>query len=70
MKVKKSHGLSMFLDDKTEMAGVVTKPNGENMEYAQASGSLLLPVHDRTEVPTISNACLRRRVRCVLIFST
>ena len=41
MKVKMSHGLSMFLDDKTEMAGVVTKPNGENMEYAQASGSLL-----------------------------
>ena len=41
MKVKKSHGLSMFLDDMTEMAGVVTKPNGENMEYAQASGSLL-----------------------------
>ena len=31
----------MFLDDKTEMAGVVTKPNGESMEYAQASGSLL-----------------------------
>ena len=26
MKVKKSYG-SMFLDDKTEMAGVVTKPN-------------------------------------------
>ena len=31
----------MFLDDKTEMAGVVTKPNEESMEYAQASGSLL-----------------------------
>ena len=41
MKVKKSYGLSMFLDDKTEMAGVVTKPNEESMEYAQASGSLL-----------------------------
>ena len=41
MKVKNSYGLSMFLDDKTEMAGVVTKPNEESMEYAQASGSLL-----------------------------
>ena len=41
MKVKKSYGLTMFLDDMTEMAGVVTKPNGKNMVYAQASGSLL-----------------------------
>ena len=41
MKVKKSYGLKMFLDDMNEMAGVVTKPNEESMEYAQASGSLL-----------------------------
>ena len=41
MKVKRSHGLSMFLDDMIEMAGVGTKPNEESMEYAQASGSLL-----------------------------
>ena len=41
VKVKKSYQLSMFLDDKTQMAGVVTKPNGESMENAQASGSLL-----------------------------
>ena len=41
MKVKKSYGLSMFLDYMTEMACVGTKPNEESMEYAQASGSLL-----------------------------
>ena len=41
MKVKMSYRLSMFLDDETEVAGVVTKPNEESMEYAQASGSLL-----------------------------
>ena len=29
-----------FLDDTTEMACVVTEPNEESMEYAQASGSL------------------------------
>ena len=40
MKVKSSNRLTMFLDDKTEMVGVVTKPNEESMEYAQASGSL------------------------------
>ena len=31
----------MFLDGKTEMAGVVTNPNEESIEYARASGSLL-----------------------------
>ena len=41
VKVKKSYGLSIFLDDKTEMAGVVTKPSEESVENAQASGSLL-----------------------------
>ena len=30
----------MFLDDKTEMAGVVTKPNEEIMEHVQTYGSL------------------------------
>ena len=41
MKVKNSYRLTMFLDDKTEMAGVVTKPNEESTEHAQTSGSLL-----------------------------
>ena len=40
MKVKKSNMLTMFLDDKTEMANVVTKPN-ERIEYCQTSASLL-----------------------------
>ena len=35
MKVMKSNKLAMFLDDKTEMAGVATKPNEESIEYAQ-----------------------------------
>ena len=70
VKVKKSYGLTMFLDDMTEMAGVVTKPNEESMEYAQASGSLLCRCMTEPRSPTISNACLRRSVRCVLIFST
>ena len=40
MKVKKSNMLTMFLDDKTETANVVTKPN-ERIEYCQTSASLL-----------------------------
>ena len=31
----------MFLEDKTEMAGVMKEPHEESMEYAHASGSSL-----------------------------
>ena len=31
----------MFLDDKTEMAGVVPEPNEKSKEYAQSSGSII-----------------------------
>ena len=41
MKVKKSKRLKMFLDDKTQMTGVVIQPNEKSMVYAQTSGSLL-----------------------------
>ena len=34
MKDMKSNRLTMFLDDKTEMAGVATKPNEESTENA------------------------------------
>ena len=40
MRVMNSYRLTLFLEDRTEMAGVVTEPAEESMEHAQASGSI------------------------------
>ena len=69
LMVENSDKLTMFLEDKTDMAGAETKPNEVDMECAQTYGSVLCePVKaPRVETPTVFtlDARLRRRARCV-----